>query len=275
MQCTHPFTVLASLSRAGSLPCPPADNISLSATFFPLSSAHRPPMYLFYLLSSRAAAAATAVASDDGVSNGSGGHTILRLNSTDTAAQLRSFSSYSLSLSFSFSFSLSISLCPSRDQPFFLLPFFPVAHVQPIFLFYLFSFSLPDPLLSLSLSHTHTHTHTHTLFLLSARYASAIRPDTRPPRRCTFRVSIENVRDTYVACDLHSAMSRRPEGPAIEKSDCERAPSIFHRGNVLRVVGKGTKSMVTLRRRTRYLAGRGTPRMRTGCPCGKGDMETT
>lgn len=56
---------------------------------------------------------ATAVASDT-VSNGSGGHTILRLNSTDTAAQRRSFSSYSFPLSLSFSSFSSFSTSSSR-----------------------------------------------------------------------------------------------------------------------------------------------------------------
>lgn len=83
---------------------------------------------------------ATAVASDT-VSNGSGGHTILRLNSTDTAAQRRSFSSYSFP-SFSIflflllflhlllsSFSLSCSLppfaAPSDHTPPYSFFFFP------------------------------------------------------------------------------------------------------------------------------------------------------
>lgn len=57
---------------------------------------------------------ATAVASDT-VSNGSGGHTILRLNSTDTAAQRRSFSSYSFPLSLSFSSFSSFSSATSSS----------------------------------------------------------------------------------------------------------------------------------------------------------------
>lgn len=65
---------------------------------------------------------ATAVASDT-VSNGSGGHTILRLNSTDTAAQRRSFSSYSFPLSLSFSSFSSFSSANSSSRlSLFLAP---------------------------------------------------------------------------------------------------------------------------------------------------------
>lgn len=72
------------------------------------------------------ARSATVVASDS-VSNGSGGHTILRLNSTDTAAQLRSFSSYSLSLApllcpyLPFFIPISVPLCLARAPSSFLL----------------------------------------------------------------------------------------------------------------------------------------------------------
>lgn len=64
-------------------------SFSLSRSLFP-----------FLSLTTRSLAVATAVASDT-VSNGSGGHTILRLNSTDTAAQRRLFSSHSFLLSLS------------------------------------------------------------------------------------------------------------------------------------------------------------------------------
>lgn len=130
VQCTHPFTV-ASLSRF--LSYPPTANVSLSVTF-PSFFVYR---YRLFFPFSRTGTA-TAVASDS-VSNGSGGHTILRLNSTDTAAQLRSFSSYSFFFLF-----LSLSLILFRHHSFFLLPFFPSAHVHLISLFHSFSFSMPD-----------------------------------------------------------------------------------------------------------------------------------
>lgn len=74
----------------------------------------------FLSLTTRSLAVATAVASDT-VSNGSGGHTILRLNSTDTAAQQRLFSSYSFLRSLSLpppplSYSLSLSSASLSDH---------------------------------------------------------------------------------------------------------------------------------------------------------------
>lgn len=99
VQCTHPFTA-ASLS-----PSPPSA---------PLSLFLHPVPSLSLAGGIVRALSATAVASDS-VSNGSGGHTILRLNSTDTAAQLRSFSSYSLSLSLLLFFSSMYSRLSSHS----------------------------------------------------------------------------------------------------------------------------------------------------------------
>lgn len=91
---------------------------------------------------------ATAVASDT-VSNGSGGHTILRLNSTDTAAQRRSFSSYSFPLSLSFSSFSSFSSATSSSR--------------------LSLFLAPSPLSPLLLT-----TRRRTLFFFSPRIRAAI-----------------------------------------------------------------------------------------------------
>ena len=198
VQCTHPFTV-ASLSRF--LSYPPTANVSLSVTFASFS-VYRYRLFFSFSYTS----AATAVASDS-VSNGSGGHTILRLNSTDTAAQLRSFSSYSFFFLF---LSLPLSLFLFRHQSFFLLPFFPSAHVQlislPLFLFlYARCFFL-----------------LYSLSLFTLLDTSAIRLDTR--RSVCVSCSIENILNThiYILWNTLCAVSSL----AIEKSDYER-PLIF------------------------------------------------
>lgn len=128
MQCTHPFTTLSSLSFSlcrlsflrlfipphspPSFFNPPAVSFSRPLSFFFLITL-APPSVLVSLSLARSLVA-TAVASDT-VSNGSGGHTILRLNSTDTAVQRRLLS-YSfhppLYLSTFFSFSLFLSSAP-------------------------------------------------------------------------------------------------------------------------------------------------------------------
>lgn len=132
MQCTHPFTTLSSLSFSlcrlsflrlfippyspPSFFNPPAVSFSRPLSFFFLITL-APPSVLVSLSLARSLVATVA---SDTVSNGSGGHTILRLNSTDTAVQRRLLS-YSfhppLYLSTSFSFSLFLSLLLS-SAPF-------------------------------------------------------------------------------------------------------------------------------------------------------------
>lgn len=196
VQCTHPFTV-ASLSRF--LSYPPTANVSLSVTF---ASFFVYRYRLFFSFS--CTGTATAVASDS-VSNGSGGHTILRLNSTDTAAQLRSFSSYSFFFLF-----LSLFLSLFRHQSFFLLPFFPSAHVQFISLA-LFLFLYARCFFFL-----------YSLSLFTLLDTSAIRLDTR--RSVCVSCSIENILNTYIHILWNTLCA--VSSLAIEKSDYER-PLIF------------------------------------------------
>lgn len=218
VQCTHPFTV-ASLSRF--LSYPPTANVSLSVTF-PSFFVYR---YRLFFPFSRTGTA-TAVASDS-VSNGSGGHTILRLNSTDTAAQLRSFSSYSFFFLF-----LSLSFCSVTTLSFFSLSFRP--HTFTLSLSSTFSLSL-CPMLFLS-----------PLFSFSLHFTRYVR---YPARYATTGVScsIENILGTHTHTYTHILRDTlcAVSSLAIEKSDYER-PLIFYRGNVLRVVGKSTKEMAKL-----------------------------